>query len=54
MSGVAILGALLVIALVNVLTGMAPVPITGDAQLAVWLASLLTGLITFVALKREV
>lgn len=53
MSGVAIFGALLMIALTNVVAGMAPVAITGDAQLAVWLVSLVVGLLTYVTLARE-
>lgn len=52
MSVVPIIGALLMIALTNVLTGMMPGTVTGDAQLAVWLVSLLIGLFTFVELQR--
>jgi hypothetical protein len=51
MSLVAIIGAVLAVAFVNVLTGMLPVAITGDLQLAVWIGSLLVGVATFVAIR---
>lgn len=52
MSQVALFGAIVTVALTNVLAGMGPGRITGDAQLAVWLASLLVGVITYAALKE--
>lgn len=53
MSGVAIIGAMLMIAFTNVLAGMFPVTFTGDSQLAIWLFSLIVGLVTYVTLRRE-
>jgi len=53
MSVVAIIGALLMIALTNVVAGMFPVSFSGDAQLAVWLVSLMLGLATYVTLKQK-
>lgn len=53
MSTVATIGAILMIALTNVLAGLLPVDFNGDAQIAVWLISLIVGLITYVTLKQE-
>lgn len=52
MSGIAILGSLIVIALTNVFAGLLPVAFTGDAQLAVWLTSLFLGVLTYVSLVQ--
>lgn len=52
MSFVAILGAILTIALTNVFAGLLPVTFTGNSQLAVWLVSLLLGLVAYVAIER--
>lgn len=52
MSLVAILGAIIVFALTNVLTGTLPVTFTGNDQLAVWLVSLLLALVAYVVLER--
>lgn len=49
---VPIIGALLMIALTNVIAGMLPGTVTGDAQLAIWLVSLLVGVFTFTALQQ--
>jgi len=54
MSGIAILGAVIVVALTNVLAGLLPVAFTGDAQLAVWLTSLLIGVVVYVSLNQAV
>lgn len=52
MSPVALFGVVVIVALTNVLVGMTPGKVTGNAQFAVWLASLLIGVITYVALKE--
>lgn len=54
MSVAAILGAVLVVALIHVLAGMAALGLSGDAYVALWLASLLAGVVTYVLLERAV
>jgi hypothetical protein len=53
MSFIPLLGAILVVALTNVLAGMLPGTLSGDPLLAVRLMSLLFGVFTYVALQRE-
>ena len=48
-----ILGAVVVIALVNVVVGLLPVTVTGQEQLAVWLVSILLGVFTYVTLEGK-
>lgn len=52
MSGIALLGAALVVALLNVVAGMLPGQMTGNIQMAFWLGSLLVGVITYVVLEQ--
>ena len=52
MSPIPTAGSLIVIALTNVLAGMIPVTFTGNAQIAVWLISLLNGVVIFVTLTQ--
>lgn len=47
------IGAILVIALMHVIAGIVPIQFTGDTHLALWLVSLLIGLVTFVILQQE-
>lgn len=53
MSLLGLIGAVLTVALTNVLVGMAPGKVTGDVQLAVWLASLLIGVMTYALLSES-
>ena len=52
MSAIPIAGSLIVTALTNVIAGMIPVTFTGNAQLAVWLLSLLFGVVAYVSLTQ--
>jgi len=52
MSVVPIAGALIVVALTNVVAGMMPVTFTGNEQYAIWLLSLLFGVFTYVSLVQ--
>ncbi|WP_311173923.1 hypothetical protein [Halobellus ordinarius] len=53
MSAVPTAGALLAVALTHVLAGILPITFSGDAHLALWLVSLLVGILTYVSLERE-
>lgn len=52
MSGISLLGAVLVVAFLNVVGGMLPGQMAGDVQLAYWLATLLVGVFAYATLEQ--
>lgn len=48
---VSILGAVVMIVLVNVVVALLPITVTGLEQLAVWLISILFGIFIYVSLE---
>jgi hypothetical protein len=52
MSGIALIGAALVIMIMNVVPGVLPIQLSGQLHLLYVLVSLFMGVITYVELKR--
>jgi hypothetical protein len=52
MSGLGLLAAVAMFALVNVFTGMLPITITGDAQFAVWLVALVVAIASYISVEQ--
>jgi hypothetical protein len=52
MSGLGLLAAVAMFALINVFAGMLPTTFTGDAQFAVWLVALIFAIASYISVEQ--
>lgn len=52
MSGLGLLAAVAMFALINIFAGLLPTTFTGDAQLAVWLVALMFAIASYISVEQ--
>lgn len=52
MSGLGLLAAVAMFALINIFAGMLPTTFTGDAQFAVWLVALIFAIASYISVEQ--
>ncbi|MFC7186378.1 hypothetical protein [Halorubrum yunnanense] len=52
MSGLGLLAAVAMFALINVFAGMLPTTFTGDAQFAVWLVAIVVAITSYISVEQ--
>ena len=52
MSGLGLLAAVAMFALINIFAGLLPTTFTGDAQLAVWLVAVMFAIASYISVEQ--